>query len=462
MSRRQGIIRWWYWLHFSTLVVILPTIAAATRLSRDVDLGASKDSQGPTSKVRTIVVDLATATRKVRKERTEHLVEEHHLHPSDRGVREWIVLKKLFDAVEGTEEMQTEGHWLDENYNLCMWRGITCGPDKSDLIEMEKGGVTVPADAITKIVLVHEELQGTLPTELGMLEFLTRLELQYNELHGSIPDNYSYIPRLRLIDLSHNELSGSIPETLGTHSTRLEGIHIADNHLIGQIPPNLVAWSNLRHFDVSNNVLTGTIPDALFELKNLKYLVAADNWISGELPSRIANLSSLRLLDLGSMLLCGPLPSNINQLKSLQDLNLGDNRFTGALPSEIWDLSELQTFLASNNQFTGTLPTSAKEVGWHKLTNLGVLRLDNNRLTGSIPRDLFVGLKASLQWLDLSYNRLSGTIATEIGQMIRLRTIDVMANMISGSLPDEMLEMNMNLRLNFTNNLCNLYEYALW
>lgn len=55
--------------------------------------------------------------------------------------------------------------------------------------------------------------------------------------------------------------------------------------------------------------------------------------------------------------------------------------------------------------------------------------------------------------LDLSFNHLTGTIATEIGQMSALGTIDIMSNKIRGTVPNEMLKLNKNLRLNFTDNL---------
>jgi hypothetical protein len=55
--------------------------------------------------------------------------------------------------------------------------------------------------------------------------------------------------------------------------------------------------------------------------------------------------------------------------------------------------------------------------------------------------------------LDVSYNKLTGTIATELGLMSALYTIDAMGNLLTGTIPNEMMGMNPNLRLNFTDNL---------
>jgi hypothetical protein len=56
--------------------------------------------------------------------------------------------------------------------------------------------------------------------------------------------------------------------------------------------------------------------------------------------------------------------------------------------------------------------------------------------------------------LDISYNDFTGTIPTEIGVMRLLHTVNAAGNRLHGSLPNEMLQMNPNLRLNFTGNLC--------
>jgi len=59
----------------------------------------------------------------------------------------------------------------------------------------------------------------------------------------------------------------------------------------------------------------------------------------------------------------------------------------------------------------------------------------------------------TLDRLDLSYNKLTGTIATELGLMTSLYSCSWEGNKLTGTLPDEMLKMDPNLRLNFTDNL---------
>lgn len=110
--------------------------------------------------------------------------------------------------------------------------------------------------------------------------------------------------------------------------------------------------------------------------------------------------------------------------------------------------------MLSHNHFMGTLPSH------FKTTQLGVLLLDSNKLTGTIPTE-FCALTA-LANVDISRNRITGTIPTQIGLLKSLHTIDAMHNRISGSLPNEMLQLNRNLRLNFTDNLYVPYQGGKW
>lgn len=48
-------------------------------------------------------------------------------------------------------------------------------------------GVEVTGCDITSIVLIDNNLQGTIPTEIGDLPNLLDLELSYNKLSGSLP-----------------------------------------------------------------------------------------------------------------------------------------------------------------------------------------------------------------------------------------------------------------------------------
>ena len=71
-----------------------------------------------------------------------------------------------------------------------------------------------------------------------------------------------------------------------------------------------------------------------------------------------------------------------------------------------------------------------------RLSSLEWLDLSNNRLSGEIPPEL--GNLANLEWLDLSDNRLSGEIPAELGRLSNLRWLDLSDNRLSGEIPAEL------------------------
>ena len=81
------------------------------------------------------------------------------------------------------------------------------------------------------------------------------------------------------------------------------------------------------------------------------------------------------------------------------------------------------------------------------------LSLAGNRLTGTLPEELF-GIGA-LEWLELSYNRLTGTVPSNASGAVRcdsLGNLSLAHNAISGTLPAWLAELEnlttLNLKVN--------------
>ncbi|XP_021732421.1 systemin receptor SR160-like [Chenopodium quinoa] len=85
------------------------------------------------------------------------------------------------------------------------------------------------------------------------------LDLSYNNLQGSIPKELGTMFFLWILNLGHNNLSGQIPEDLAGMKN-IGVMYLSHNHLSGLIPPSLGSLSSLTDVDLSNNNLSGMIP----------------------------------------------------------------------------------------------------------------------------------------------------------------------------------------------------------
>ncbi|KAK8322677.1 hypothetical protein V6Z11_A12G186100 [Gossypium hirsutum] len=99
--------------------------------------------------------------------------------------------------------------------------------------------------------------------------------------------------------------------------------------------------------------------------------------------------------------LSGILAPSIGNLTNLQLLLLQNNNISGNIPSELGRPPKLHILDVSN--FSGQIPTTLS-----LLESLQYLRLNNNSLSGTIPSSL--ANMAQLTFLDLSFNNLSSQI----------------------------------------------------
>ena len=130
---------------------------------------------------------------------------------------------------------------------------------------------------------------------------------------------------------------------------------------------------------------------------------------------------------------------------SLKGLYLPWNNLSGELPAEFFGLSLLQTLALPSNSLTGPLP---KEVG--NLTKVKRLNLQINGLSGEIPAEL--GNLSNLLLLDLSGNALTGQIPKKLGKLSRLKELHLGENSISGEIPAELGELSSVEVINLSHN----------
>ncbi|KAL7600004.1 hypothetical protein Lser_V15G23819 [Lactuca serriola] len=127
--------------------------------------------------------------------------------------------------------------------------------------------------------------------------------------------------------------------------------------------------------------------------------------------------------------LTGPIPDNtIGKLKNLQILDLNSNQITD-FSSDFWSLISLKTLNLSNNKFSVNLPSNIDN-----FESLEKLDLSFNNFSGSLP-DSFDSLP-SLQVLNLNRNQFESIVPLGIIRCHSLISIDFSMNSFHGSLPD--------------------------
>ena len=97
------------------------------------------------------------------------------------------------------------------------------------------------------------------------------------------------------------------------------------------------------------------------------------------------------------------------------------------------------------NRLSGTIPS---ELG--QLSKFEFLFLCDNRLTGTIPSEL--GQLSNLRSLTLGRNRLSGTIPSELGQLSKLVNLYLYNNRLTGTIPKELGNLTNLMTLYISNN----------
>ena len=221
-------------------------------------------------------------------------------------IRDSLALVALYNATDGPSWNNNE-NWLTGPVNT--WFGIS-----------------VENNRVGNISLSENNLIGTLPAEIGLLDSLKNLVLWGNQLSGQIPSEIGNLSRLITLDLGINSFSGTIPAQIG-QLLNLEYLFIG-----------------------SGNQLTGAIPSVLGQLVNLKVLALDENNLLGGIPSDLGNLIQLTHLFLNGNLLWGEVPSAFNQLSHLEvfDLHFND---VEALP-DLSNLTSLTNFRCYNNRLT--------------------------------------------------------------------------------------------------------------
>ncbi len=360
-------------------------------------------------------------------------------------------LEQVYQGLRAFYNATGGDHWT-EKHN---W-DVSNIPTETELASWV--GVTVKEGLVVELKMEKNNLNGTLPPELGNLRNLQILELVENRgLSGQIPSQLGNLERLIELNLSENSLSGPIPPEL-ENLKQLDDLDLSHNSLSGSIPPELGNLEQLEKLILTRNSLTGPVPPEIGNLKRLWILFLSGNSLSGSIPPELENSTGLRFIGLSYNLLSGPIPPELGNLEPLWQLNLGHNSLSGSIPAELGKIKQLRSLNLSSNTLSGPIPP---ELG--DLEQLEELILSNNALSGPIPPEL--GNLKMLEELDLSRNSLGGPIPPELGNLPQLRRLILSQNTLTGQIPRSFLGLNRLEVFHFKGqNLCAPAddEFQMW
>ncbi|KAI4967207.1 hypothetical protein ZWY2020_029492 [Hordeum vulgare] len=330
--------------------------------------------------------------------------------------------------------------------------------------------------------LFDNDFEGHFPTKIFQLENLTYLDVSYNpSLSVQLPD---FPPGniLGFLDLRETNLSVAIPNSL-FHLDSLKALGLSTTgfpkHLITSIA-NLtsleqlwLSWSNREAGALLD--CRGTIPSVLFNLVSLEKLYLSSNELYGTLENIPDRLSTfLKHIDLSHNNLAGHIPKSLFDLTRLQIHPLTRISLKARDLCLLWKMKALDTLRISNNMLSvidveGGYPFTyiprIRELGLAhcNLTKIPValkyvnemidLDLSNNRIDGVMPSWIWVKWKDSISSLDLSNNMFASLEnSPSIVHMYNLYHLNLSSNKLHGTVPIPLISMFEAASLDYSNN----------
>jgi hypothetical protein len=307
-----------------------------------------------------------------------------------------VALCRLYETTQGSSSWDIKTNWLTGRPCTNSWYGVTC-EDRDYALNVYNN-----QQIVTKVSLMTNNLDGYLPTEMGLL---TGLESGF--------------------EFVSNTLTSTLPTELGHFSLLNQKFKLGTNYLTGTIPHELSGMTALSfNFGLQVNSLHGTIPSTLGLLTKMsRTFTLQENSLEGNIPTELGELSLMTRM-----------------------FNMADNTLTGGIPTQIGRFTELyQDIVLRNNELT-SIPT---EFG-HFTALTGVFQMNKNKIAGNIPTELGMMTKMVNAFF-LHENSFTGEMPSELGTFTEGEFYDIVSafnlrdNQICGDIPNEVAALSQQM-----------------
>eukprot|EP01125_Pyxidicula_operculata_P005274 TRINITY_DN1898_c0_g2_i7.p1 TRINITY_DN1898_c0_g2~~TRINITY_DN1898_c0_g2_i7.p1 ORF type:complete len:803 (-),score=116.64 TRINITY_DN1898_c0_g2_i7:924-3332(-) len=220
---------------------------------------------------------------------------------------------------------------------------------------------------------------SSIPVEL-QFPMIKHLDLSYNPIDYMFPTSFYSLTNVEILDLSNTHLNGVISPL--DNLTRLVELRLSSNS-ITNLP--IVNSTNLKVLLLAYNSITTSLPNVYFP-HNLDHIDLSGNYFQSVIPmSFIGSAVKIEMFNCGLM---GIIP---NFFYSSVYVNVSHNNFIGGISELLNNSDTLQVLSAADNQ----------------LSSLNINRIP-----------------PSLSYLDLSHNKINGTLPAVLNSTLSTLYID--------------------------------------
>ncbi|KAA0057804.1 leucine-rich repeat receptor-like serine/threonine/tyrosine-protein kinase SOBIR1 [Cucumis melo var. makuwa] len=170
----------------------------------------------------------------------------------------------------------------------------------------------------------------------------------------------------------------------GTYVLRITRLIFNSKDLSGSLSPAIGRLTELKELTVSNNHLVDQVPSQIVDCRKLEILDLQINQFSGKVPSGLSSLIRLRVIDLSSNKFSGSLDF-LKYFPNLESLSIANNYFTGKIPASIRSFRNLRVFNFSGNRLLESSTSIVKDVEFYSATEVPkrYVLAENSRTNGT-------------------------------------------------------------------------------